>query len=211
MPYKIVILILYSSSWKEIADIVLPVVRKYCAKHGYEFNFHQFPSFTTDFGFQKLSYTKEIFDDGIFNVVVSMDLDTLITNTNIRFEELIDEEHDFFITKDINNLNGGVFITKKSMWSEYFLDWCMKAKGVKNIHCEQDAIIYYKTLFPNETKIKVLPQQTMNAYLYQEYVEFGIQTKENGQWVEGESFILHLPGIGMERRLSILKNTPIIE
>jgi hypothetical protein len=192
-----------------MADIVLPNLQAYCKRHGYEYRFVCFPEpCESDFGFRKLTGILDLFNEG-FDVVVSFDLDLLITNHNYKIEQFLTDEHDFFICKDYNGINAGSFIVRNSGWLVGFLDWLLRCRGIDKIHCEQDAIAYYMRLFPNDEKIKILPHPSINSYLYENYPDIPQQTHERGQW-QPTDFILHLPGLGMETRLDIMKKTPII-
>lgn len=205
MEFRVCILILYTEGWSNIAKIVLPNAKEYCQRHGYALDaiMHREP-YPLNFGYSKLTEIKRLLKN--FDIVWSLDLDTLITNHCYKVEDFIDflEDYDFFITKDVNGINGGSFIVKKSDWSIPFLDLLYSLKGEEGMHCEQDAINYYYKNYKD--KIKILPHPSINSYKYELYPEFeyGI----DGQWMEGD-FVLHLPGLSIEKRIEILKQTPI--
>jgi hypothetical protein len=200
---RICILILYTEGWSEIAKIVLPNVKEYCDKHGYSLDaiLYRDSEYKSDFGYKKLTEIKRLLKN--FDIVWSLDMDTLITNHNYKVEDFLGE-HDFYITKDVNGINGGSFIVKNSAWSIAFLDICGLQKGLEGMHCEQDAINYY---YPNfKDYIKILPHPSINSYKYELYPEFKLP--QEGQWEEGD-FVLHLPGLSIERRIKELKKTKI--
>lgn len=206
---KVAILILYTKSWQPLADIVIPNVEAYSAKHKYQFSIRKYPEpYTSDFGFNKLIEIKKLFDEGI-GVVWSLDLDCLITNHSVKIEDFLDEEHFAYFTNDYNWINCGSFVIKKSDWSTMFIDAVLNfSKHDPNLYCEQDGIGHYLKVTPNETKVKFLPQNTINSYKYELYPEIPPQTHEQGNWEEGD-FVLHLPGIGMDKRIEIFKQTKI--
>jgi len=205
---KICLLILYTEGWMPIAKVVLPVATQYCKKHGYDFKFICFPGeYPSNFGFNKIRYIQEVFK-GDCDICWSLDLDTMITNHNIRVEDFLQDGKDFYITKDVNAHNAGSFIVKKSEWSKQFLEYLLQQKGKDGMHCEQNAIDKY--IEENGTDdICVLPHPSINSYHYELYPEFKNITHEQGNWEDGD-FVLHLPGVGMDKRLEILKNTPVI-
>lgn len=204
MP-KITVQCLYTSDWLDIAKIVIPNLVSYCGKHGYNWNVQCVGEKYNHF--EKIKQIKKTFENNEADYVMSIDCDATFTNHTITIESIIDEQHSFWITEDVHGINGGVFIAKNNQWCKEFLDYILSFEGVAN--CEQDAISLFMADNPEDTNIAILPQRIMNTYLYENYPQYGIQTEEKGQWIECKSFILHLPGIGMNERLNILKNTPI--
>jgi len=202
------LLILYTDSWIPIAKVVLPNAGAYCKRHGYDFKFICFPEpYESDFGFRKLRYIQECFKID-YGIVWSLDLDTLIINHKYKIEDFLDEENSLFICEDYNGLNCGSFVVKNTDWSEQFLKYCLEQKGKPEVYCEQNAMEDYIQMYGQE-KIKILEHPSINSYLYENYPDIPPQKHEEGQWQEGD-FLLHLPGIGMDKRLEILKNTPVI-
>jgi len=193
----------------DIADISFDNAREYCDRNGYGLVPEILDSPYN--GFEKLRSALQIFDAGA-DVVWVMDADTLITNHTIKLERYLSNGYSFYITKDYNGVNAGSFVIKKSKWSISFIEWLLMCEGKEKMYCEQDAINRYMTLFPRETKnhICILPHPSINSYLYENYPELPMQSHENGQWEIGD-FVLHLPGIGLSKRLEILKNTKVIK
>lgn len=203
------VLILYTELWQPMADIVLPNIRAYCDKHGYDYQFMQYPEpYPSNFGFNKLIEILDLFKLQRHDVIWSLDLDATITNHNIKVEQFLDDEHDFFITRDVNGINAGSFLVRNTAWAKEFMEYLVGFKDVTN--CEQDAIDLY--MVDNECdKIKVLEHPSINSYNYELYPEHGeTRKREEGHWHDGD-FVLHLPGIGVAKRLEILSNTPIIK
>lgn len=203
---QIAIQILYTTGWKDIADIVLPVAKNYCDKHGYKLVDVEYnePA-QSDMGYDKFRWVKKLSVVDV-DVIFCLDLDTLITNHGVTVESFLDEEHDFYICKDYNSINAGSFIIRKSLWAESFIDFVLSQQGIDKMYCEQNAIEKYMELNPQEQKIKVLPHPSINSYFYGLYPEIPAQTHEQGEWVMGD-FILHLPGVSLERRKQILEKT----
>lgn len=206
MLYKVAILIQRTLDWQEIADITVKNNEEYARKHGYSF-IHEIFDSPYD-GFNKIETVQKLFLFTDVTLVWSLDCDALITRHSIKIENFVDNEHDFYITKDYNGLNAGSFIIKKSQWSYSFISYLLDQKGKDGMYCEQDAINQYRRTYPESTKIKILPQSNINSYLYENYPEIPLQTHEQGNWDPGD-FVLHLPGVGMKKRIEILKNTPI--
>lgn len=207
---KICVQCLYSNSWLEIAKIVVPNLVGYCRRYDYTWNIQSFHNWPSDFGFQKLVQIQNIFKSNEADVVFAVDADLMITNYKKRIEDFLTDEHDFFICKDFNGINAGVFAIRNTEWSYGFINYLLSTRGEEGVYCEQDAISLYMKDFPNNDKIKIVDHPAFNSYLYELYPEIPPQTREQGQWYEWDSFLLHLPGIGMEKRLSILQNTPVL-
>lgn len=200
-----------------MADITIPVAQRYADKHGYNLIVQKWPEpYLSDFGYRKLEQIQGLFEHGEADVIWSLDLDTIITNHSFRIEDFIDEDSVMFITKDFNNINGGSFIVRNCNYANTFLDLLISKRGHDKMFCEQDAIVdYYERLQPLFNKyewpsIKILPHPSINSYLYENYPDIPLQTHKQGNWNPGD-FVLHLPGLGFEQRLNILKNTKIIE
>lgn len=201
----ICILVLYSCSWQELADIVLPNVKAYAEKQEYTPLFKSYPDVFS--GYEKIRHIKAIFENIVADAVWSLDLDTLITNHTKKIEDFIDDEHDAYFTRDYNGLNCGSFIIKNSEFSLTLLDTVLTLEGLPKMYCEQDAfneIFKLAVLLPDMfSKIKLLPHPSINSYLYENYPDIPKQTHEQGQWQQGD-FVLHLPGMGLEKRIEIL-------
>lgn len=204
----LVIQILYTTSWKELANIVLPVAEAYCKIHGYKLMAIEYPEYSSDFGFKKIEGVQKLFKEGV-DCVWCLDLDCLLTLMSKPVEDYLDEEHDFFITKDFNNLNAGSFLVKNTAFSETFLYGILAQKGLPEMHCEQNGIIEAMKYMPSTKKIKILPQSSINAYRYNFYPEIPPQNEEQGEWVEGKSLVLHLPGTGLQTKIDTFRNTKI--
>lgn len=199
---RIAVCVTYTLDWFSLMSVTLESLEKYCSKHGYELSANEYVQYGQYTGKDKLREIKNCLLEN--DVVLSLDADTLITNHTIKVEDFIDDEHDFFISKDYNGLNAGVFIIKKSTWSFAFLDYINAISGTTEIHCEQDAINAFIKRFGAE-KIKFIPQEKLNSYLYELYPEIGKLSYEQGQWQTG-SFVLHLPAKSLTERIEIFKN-----
>jgi hypothetical protein len=206
---RICVLVLYTEGWSDIARVVIPNLSEYCLRHGYVLEDVSFRGeYPLDFGYNKLVWIKKMFEANEYDIIWSLDLDTLITNHNNKVEDFIEGDKDFYITKDVNGINGGSFIIKNSKWSLFFLELLIGLKGQKGMHCEQDAIRTYYESHANE-KIKILPHPSINSYDYSQYPEFPeVRERKQGHWHKGD-FVLHLPGMALSKRLQILKQTEV--
>lgn len=198
---NICVLILYTTSWQPLADVVIPNIQRYCDKFEYKLEVAKFEDpYPSNFGFNKIMYISDLFNLCEADIVWSLDMDTLITNHGIRVENFTKGEDNFWVTKDVNGINCGSFIARKSEWWDYFSQWVLNYQEVAN--CEQDAIALFMAEH-EDPGITVLPHPSINSYMYYLYPEFkNITKEEEGNWHPG-NFILHLPGLGMDDRLKI--------
>lgn len=199
------VIIIYTEGWQELADIVIPNATYYCNVHGYQLHtFKYLEPAKSDMGYDKIRKMLWKFNHGC-DIVWSTDLDLLITSHREGIEQYLDDTHDVYFTKDYNGLNCGSFIVRNTEWSKEFLNKALSFQGKEGMHCEQNA--FEQLLW--DDRIKILPQQSINAYKYELYPEIPPQTEEQGQWVEGKSLCLHVPGTGLQQKIDIFKNTKI--
>lgn len=198
----------FTPSWKPLADITVPVLEKYCHKHHYKLSAFECTPYQQYNGKEKIKHILSELKLG--DVALVMDADSIITNTNISLHNFINDHHDFYITKHVGNINAGVFIIRLSVWAIEFLNVVFSNIGKGGIHCEQDSMAKYIKEHPNDNRIKILAHPSINSFDYSQYPEHQDKIGSEEDW-KPDHFVLHLPGVGMDRRLEILKNTTAIE
>jgi len=204
---KIVVCTEYGGNYAAIAGHTVPVMRKYCEKHGYELRVLILEGTGNEYAYKKHELFKELLREDN-DVIAYFDADILITNHTIKIESFLDDDHDLFITYLVSELNGGALIIKNSMWGEMINNFILNARH--NFENEQNVINHYRFHPMFSAKMKVVPHPSFNSMNYDYYPELSeYKTLDLGHWVEGESFVLHTPGLGIEQRLQVLKNTPI--
>jgi hypothetical protein len=194
----------YFPNYQSLADIVLPNLSGYCQKHGYKFLAPVGKEKGDAYGFQKMKFLLDFLNKKEADVVLCTDLDILITNYTKKFEDFAGEG-DLFITKDVNGINAGSFIVKNTERGRRLISDILSHNGREDN--EQKAIQQH---FSHE--LTILPHPSINSYMYECYGApcWGYQsghrerpTHEEGDWKPGD-FLLHLPGLQMERRIKIL-------
>lgn len=207
---KICIASIHTSDMDPLAEITWSQNKKlYCDLKGYSYELKE--QKTSYSGFDKILFLEEIVKKNRYDLILWCDCDTLITNFNKNIEDLVDEKYHFFLTKDWNSINGGVFLFKTSdqgLKYFYHLKEKMYEYASQNTYRfgeEQTAMI--KTCEDQQFKdvVKILPQRTMNSYPYDKIYGHpnGYKGKpgypdklgENGNWEKGD-FIIHIPGFG---------------
>jgi hypothetical protein len=133
-----------------------------------------------------------------------LNIQSIITNFTQRIEEYLDDTHDFYVTKDCHDINMGSFIVRKSEWTKKWLEFLLEESPKIN-HCwhEQQVVIQYHKDARFSDKIKILPQETINAYDYRQY-DWPDSTP--GQWQPG-SLVLSLPGMNLPQRMVLAKSS----
>lgn len=204
----------YTRSFEPLAEFTVPVLRRYCGRHGYDLIVHRggFGYRNRQFGFQKTELVRALLRAAEALFVV--DADTLVTNHSVRLESFLDDDHAMFACHDENGFNAGSYLIRNTSTASNFLEGALHLEGAPGVLCEQDAmrdllkknLVTGGLMFP--TVMKVLPHPAINSYRYDEYGK--TKTREEGQWHEGD-FLLHLPGMTNERRLEIFRTTKITE
>lgn len=199
----------YGEDYKQLADVVLPNMRDYCIKNKYTFLPFKLEPNEAQYGFSKIEKCLLALTLDNIDVLLCTDLDVLITNFNTRIESFIDEEHDFFVCKDVNGINTGTFIIRNTDWSKSLLAFILNCRNT--LDNEQNAIDWFYKKEPSH-KIKILPHPSINSYLYSEYTpNWGVigdrkiekPTHEEGNWQKGD-FLLHMPGQSLSKRIEII-------
>jgi len=152
---------------------------------------------------------KNLFQKG-FDLIWYRDIDSVITNMNIPITDFIDDEHDFFITRDFTELNGGSVIIRSSIKGQSFNRLVLRCKS--RYQNEQNAYNHYREIMVNNNTMKVLPHPSINSYKYYLYPECKeyVGREDLGDWKEG-NFVLHVPALALSKRLEILSQAKIIE
>lgn len=192
-----------TTSYEPLAALTTTVLQRYADKHGYDLIVEKIPDGNVDY--IKTVTARKLLDE--YDLVWAVENDILVTNMNIKIESFVDDEHDFFICKDINNVNGGSFIVKNSDVGKWWLDNTNKAQ--RNYKTEQNFWEYI-----GHEKIKYLPHPSINSIPYALYApSYGrigyvegyvadMPTEEMGNWSPG-NFVCHLPGKTLQERIDI--------
>lgn len=218
---------LYTEEYNELAAITIEGNKKlYCEKHGYDLilrtNRDEFTYQHT--GFEKLLFVKQTLESGKYDWVYWCGTDTLITNFNIKLEDLVDNGYHFIVSVDIWDINADSFLCRNSPQAINFLESLLMLHdsyvdennngidtgrilpdGNPTCWAEQQAIIDLAPSYKNIVKLE--PQKKLNSYLYNIYNSPWHQKGldcwgNNGTWAPGD-FLLHLPGMPNSQRIKI--------
>jgi hypothetical protein len=204
---KICLASIHTSDMEPLAQLTWHKNKKlYCDLKGYSAVLKE--QNTPYSGFDKILFLDALVNENKYDWILWCDCDTLITNFNKNIEDLFDENYHFFLTTDVNGINGGVFLFRTTQQGLSYFNH-IKEKMHELAHQnqyrfgeEQNAMM--KTYQDSEFKniIKTLPQKSMNSYDYDLYKydrtssidKLGTQ----GHWEKGD-FIIHIPGFGPDR------------
>ena len=211
---KIDLLTLYYPNYSSLGDCVLSNWIEYCNKHGYGLNAyigHYGFDASIPLGFHK---TKFVYDQ-LFNnpdapdAALVLDLDIMITNMEIQVGAFLGghPNANMILTADVNGVNSGSYVIRRNDGAKQLLEYMLG--DISNFTCEQNTIKERPDNQIVKDNVEVLEHPSINSYLYESYPEFSHHAATNpGQWKPGH-FLLHLPGMSLERRLGIFQSEKI--
>lgn len=197
---KIAVTTFYTNSYEPLAAITIPVLQRYCDKHGYFLNINKVPDGNVDFIISRDA--RELLYDG-YDAIMGIETDILITNFNVSIEDFLDGGNDFYICRDVNNINFGCWIATGT----HLLSFILAHEG--KFKTEQNVLEHFQP----KTKVKYLEHPAINSLPYKYYHNYGyinyngepMPTLEQGNWERG-CFNMHLPGMPLEKRIEIFQN-----
>lgn len=204
---RIAVATMWGGDYADLASFTNSNMIDYCERHGYECRFILL-AHDERWEYRKHEAFKVWFEQGI-DLIWYKDIDSLITNMSKPIPQNFDG--DFAITRDFNELNGGSILIRNTPVGHAINSYILadrnnyeNEQNVFNSDAFQDC--FYK-------RISHLPQSEINSYRYDLYPECKshVGREDLGDWVEGKSFVLHVPGLSLEKRLEVLRNTKITE
>ena len=178
---------------------------KYAEKHGY-LALPKTDNFSQDqVHFDKFVHILDVMEKNpSVDWVWWLDNDAMITNFDIRVEDLVDNDYHIIMPTDIAALNSGSFIVRNSAQVKEWLNFLLsKKKEYKDDKkwFEQQAVIDFYPKF--QDLFKIVPQQWLNSYDYKMYnVEGTDLLGQDGQWYPGD-FVIHWPGLPNPARVQL--------
>lgn len=216
---------IYTENIKDLATLTVEFnKRRYCEKYGYDLIVKKDNFVIPHLGFEKIRLIIELLKSNKYDWLFWCGSDTMITNYNIKLEDLIDNNYHFIISNDVWDWNSDSFLIRNSQEAiTYFaevlslrnqyidqnnnaIDNGMRLlDGSARAWAEQGAMIDLRSKYA--TIIKEVPQKTINSYLYYLYAspwhQKGLDCKgNNGTWSHGD-FLVHWPGLPNQTRLRL--------
>lgn len=187
---RIAILSLYNEEYKHIGQYSDENKEKYAKKHGYDvFIYHKLLDNTRPAPWSKIIAIQKHLAD--YDWIYWSDADSLIMNTDIKLENLIDEKFDLVISKECyyGYLNTGSFLIKNSSWSHELL---------KRIY-EQEQFIFQKSFWEQAALAHLLKiDESLLPHLkivYQRVLNSNLNfTPAYECWYQEGDFVIHFFG-----------------
>ena len=206
---RMAIVSLFNERHKDLAELTWYNNKvNYAVKHGYS-AFAKTDNFSPDqVHFDKFVHILDVMNKNP-NVdwVWWLDNDAMITNFDIKIEDMADNDYHVIMPTDIAALNTGSFLVRNSAqgraWLEFLLSKKAEYKNDKKWF-EQQAVIDFYPKF--QELFKLVPQQWLNSYDYRMYNVAGIDLLgQDGQWAPGD-FVIHWPGLPNEARVKLAEH-----
>jgi len=205
---KIICTTEYGGNYAKIAGYTTPIFKEYCKLYGYDFRVLVMGGTGNEYAYKKHEYFEELFKEDV-DAIFYLDVDAVITDFRYTIESFIDEEHSFFITEHLGELNGGAMIIKNDDAGRWVNEMVLSERN--SFDNEQNVLNFYREFAPLKAAMKILPHPSINSFNYELYPECPtIRKREQGHFHEGD-FIFHVPALGTEKRLEVLKSIPILK
>lgn len=130
----------YTSNYREIGELTAPTLREYAQRHnhglrlhtgGFEIGYHA--------SWSKIVFTKQAFSSGA-DVVFWIDSDAAVTNQTITLDSLLSFPEELVLANDPWGINCGVWLLRRSSWSDRFLSDVWSARNTTAKLWDQDTI-----------------------------------------------------------------------
>lgn len=209
------------SNLKELAEITVPNKRKYCERHGYDLLNPPLGGTGCNeqemYGFRRrMPLVVEMLKSNTYDWIWVVGVDVLITNLSITLDSIIDNDYGMIVGADvmgvgmdsylIRSQNGGLELLEKVVSFKDKPIGAQHEQSTIDSLCKQEPELLKKV-------IKLIPQRRLNAYKYAnlhqyEFLHPGFVTGtdclgNSGEWQPGD-FVLHVPGITDQQKLSLL-------
>lgn len=231
---KILVITGGDSRVHSVLDLTIPSKFRYTQKHGYDFNilrsFKSIPSINIDggsligLGFSRAIYAFQML--GHYDVVMWLDSDSIVTNSNLTIDDFIDDEHTIYFSYDWPvspdgstehvGFSGGNFIIKSTNQAKELFNAFINIGQhfLNDIGADQACFnaIYNQT--PLRQHFKILEHKYLNAVPESILTTSTWASDPNrsgknkthkiiNPWTE-DSFIAHLTGCTSDDRVNLL-------
>lgn len=194
--------------YQVVADINVPARDQYCKRHGYDHIVHCGPYHDPSL-YYAVARIFKVYDmffksESPPDLIWVLNIQAVLTNQTIPVTQYLDDNYDFFITKDCHVVNAGSFIIRRGEWSKKWLEMIMDRAPKVGGPWHENRVVIDEWEKPEwKDHIKILPQNLINAYNYELYAPNWGKTTP-GHWQKGD-LVLSLPGINMAKRLQLIK------
>lgn len=216
-------------NYQELADLVVPARDAYCARHGYVHHVHKGPYGNPSlyYAVQRLYLLHSLMSaPGATELYWVLNVQSILTNHTKRVDsDLWGDEpngvhggiegysrhvgkelnHQFFIAHDCHGLNAGSFVVRNTPWGREWVKFIADetVRRAADVWHEQRTMMAYENHPFFKPFISILPQSSINSFLYREYPPWNESTP--GDWRPGD-LVLSLPGMNLARRLELIRS-----
>lgn len=211
---KVAIVSAGSSDYLDLAEVTQPTRAAYAAKWGYDCFYFEVAKERGDAC--KRDAFEALWGRG-YDVMVWMDLDSVVMNSDVRVEDIVGEymldvtgypgfqtvsvAH-FLWGYDHGGPNSGVYIVRFSSEGRHWMDRAY-ATMLENGLADETAMEILATTHPFKEWVRACPGTVLNSYDYR-YYGWEKYTHEINAYAPGR-FVLHMPGYPNEVRIPELK------
>lgn len=184
----------FDTGFASLAEITLPVLVRYCARHGYALRTEMNPP--GDIYWKRTEMVLNTLQE--FDAAVWMDTDALVTNHTETFDGFLNQFKNATIcaSTDRNGINDGVLIARAHPNTNLILEAILSLDGQAGIHAPQDAL---QRLYDE--------RQTPGMHVFRNKLFNAFPPEGEGDTWEPGDFILQMPGCNRERRIELAKAT----
>ena len=218
---KFALVTAYNEAYRPLADITWDQNKKlYAQKWAYD-TYEVTEGFNSieDIPWSRARKIIDLLESGKYDWVHAVGCDTMITNFNVRLEDLADNNYDFIIATDCFNINNDSFLARNT---KNCIDWLKHLDNLQYDYCGKHPWNDQQCMIDNIERLgnglKIVPQRLINSYDYDQYPGSipHIYKKDifgnDGQWQPGD-FLIQWPGIPNNRRIPLAQQmlTQIIQ
>ncbi len=208
---KFALVTAYNEAYQPLADLTWEKNKKlYAQKWGYDAVAvtEGFVSLA-DISWHRHRNITHLLESGKYEWVHACGCDTMITNFNIRLEDIVDDNADFIIATDCFNINNDSFLIRATPLA---IEWLKYIDSLEDQYAEKHPWNDQQAMIDNierlGNRLKVVPQRVLNSYDYDQYPGSipHVYKKDifgnDGQWQSGD-FLIQWPGIPNDRRIPL--------
>jgi len=186
----------YDVGYAAVGELSRPNKSAYCKKHGYQFICHT-DDFDTDrpASWSKLRFVLEALQSAEW--VYWSDADSLVMNSVIPLTRYCWDSADLVLSGDpYHGINLGCFLARRTDWTRAFFERVYAMTEFVEHPWWENAAVYslYAAQPEVRRRVAVVPNALFNGYPYP------------GGGYEAGGFVVHVPGVGSNRRLALLRH-----
>jgi hypothetical protein len=191
------------NNYKQLSDLSFSTVEKFCKVNNFLCERFLIKDFNRPASWFKIEKIIEEMESSKTKYFMWIDADALIYNMNFNLESILSTNKNFYVSKDLNNFNLGVFIIKNN---EFSLNLLKKIYSMTeydhHIWWEQAAFIdlFEKNYNFIQDNVEIVEQCILNAYDYRYY---GSNENNIGHYNK-DSFVIHFPALSYDLRFSLI-------